>query len=257
MKIGASTSCLFPMLTERAFFRLLGLNVENIEVFFNSPSERNAEFAKNLRAAADEAGAKIVSAHPYTSEMEGVSFFGSYPRRFDDEADDYCRYFEACNILGADIFVFHGARSFLKLENEFYFERFERLSEVAKRFGIKLCQENVSRCHSGSLEFISAMKKALPQTQFVLDVKQAKRAKTEPVDMLKAMGENLAHVHISDNSADCDCLALGKGTFDLCGFMNELKAINYDGAVIQELYSWNFSDEADLSNGIKLISDYI
>lgn len=256
MKTGASTSCLFPMLTEQAFEHLLKLGVKNIELFFNSPSERTPEFIKPLAKAADEMGAKIVSVHPYSSEMEGVGFFGKYPRRFDDEAEDYRYYFEACASLGAEIFVFHGARSFLTLEKDFYFERFWRLNEIARSFGVRLCQENVARCHSGRPEFISEMRKALPDVGFVLDVKQAVRAKVTPFDMLEAMGDNLAHLHLSDHNAECDCLAPGEGEFDLERFAQRLKAANYSGKVIVELYSWYFSDESQLIDGIKLFDKY-
>ena len=85
MKTGASTSCLFPMLTEQSLDRLLALGVKNIEVFFNSPSECDKQFVREMKAAADAAGAKIISSHPYTSEMEGVCFaLMTKPRRMGD-----------------------------------------------------------------------------------------------------------------------------------------------------------------------------
>ncbi|MBQ4538733.1 MAG: sugar phosphate isomerase/epimerase [Oscillospiraceae bacterium] len=256
MKTGASTSCLFPMLTEQSLDRLLALGVKNIEVFFNSPSECDKQFVREMKAAADAAGAKIISSHPYTSEMEGVCFFGSYSRRFDDEAKAYGRYFEACRQLGGDIFVLHGARSFIKLERDFYFERFCRLREYAATFGVRLLQENVARCHSGSLDFIRDMKAAIPDVEFVLDVKQSIRAGIDPFLMLDTMGKNLAHLHLSDHSADCDCLAPGDGDFDLEGFAKALKAADYKGHVMLELYSWHFDGEQKIADGIKLFDKF-
>ena len=64
MFVGASTSCLFPMLTEKALDRLIEMGIGNIEVFFNSRSETVPEFAKKLKSAADSIGAKIISVHP-------------------------------------------------------------------------------------------------------------------------------------------------------------------------------------------------
>jgi len=257
MKTGASTSCLFPMLTEQSLEHLLRLGVKNIEVFLASPSERERSYARMLRDMADAEGARIVSVHPYSSEMEGVGFFGKYPRRFDDEADEYSRYFEACCEMGADIFVFHGARSFVKLENDFYFERFLRLRDVAKRFGVRLCQENISRCHSGSTEFLTGMKKAIPDVEFVLDVKQSVRAGISPFEMLYVMGKNMAHLHLSDHNSGCDCLVPGEGNFDLERFAKRLKEVGYGGNIVLELYSWFFDGDEALARGIKLFDGFL
>ena len=69
MKTGASTSCLFPMLTEQSLEHLLKLGVKNIEAFLASPSERGVGYARMLKNMADAEGAKIVSVHPYSSEI--------------------------------------------------------------------------------------------------------------------------------------------------------------------------------------------
>lgn len=257
MFVGASTSCLFPMLTEKALDCLVSMEIPNIEVFFNSRSEVEPDFVKRLRCSADSIGAKIISVHPYTSESEGVSFFGSYPRRFDDEAEEYRRYFEAAQIMGAKIFVFHGARSFLKLEREFYFERFLRLREIAEEYGVMLCQENVARCHSGTLDFIREMKAAIPDTGFVLDTKQARRAGVTPFEMLDVMGKNLAHLHISDFTDECECLPPGKGLFDTAGFLSRLNLLGYSGAVMTELYRWNFERDEEIGESVFMLKKLI
>ena len=252
MKTGASTSCLFPMLTEEALTALTGMGIQTVEVFLNSPSEKTLEFAQRLNKIAGVTGTQIVSVHPYSSEAEGVSFFSSYVRRFDDEAEEYRRYCEFCNRVGAQILVFHGARSFMPLEPDFYFERFVRLRDVARGFGVRLCQENVARCHSGTPKFIKSMVHAIPDVDFVLDVKQAVRAGVTPFEMLDAMGARLAHLHLSDHRCGCDCLALGEGEFDLVGLAQRLKTMAYDGAVLLELYSWNFSRQEQLAEGVHL-----
>lgn len=257
MVVGASTSCLFPMLTERALDDILGMGVKNIEVFLNSPSERTAQFARKLKKSADENGAKIISVHPYNSESEGVSFFGRYERRFSDETEDFKKYLDFCNTVGADILVFHGARSFLPIRRELYFERFAALHELCKSFNVRLCQENVARCVSGSVDFISEMASALPQAEFVLDIKQAKRAGVSPFEMLEAMGTSLAHLHLSDHDGERDCVVPGKGSFDLKRLAERLKQNNFGGAVLVELYSWNFDDEKEIKEAIELFSSFL
>lgn len=257
MQIGASTSCLFPMLTERALEDILSMGIKNTEVFLNSPSEREAGFARHLKAIAQSYGAKIIAVHPYSSESEGVNFFGRYERRFDDEVEDFKRYLDFCGEVGAGILVFHGARSFLPVSRELYFERYTRLEELCASFGVQLCQENVARCMSGSVEFINEMKKELPNTRFVLDIKQARRANISPFDMLKAMGENLAHLHLSDHDEEHDCLVPGLGAFDLKLLAKSLKDMGYGGAVLVELYSWNFEHDEQIEEAVKLFASFL
>ncbi|WMJ83625.1 sugar phosphate isomerase/epimerase family protein [Oscillospiraceae bacterium LTW-04] len=257
MKTGASTSCLFPMLTEDALTVLTGMGVHTVEVFLNSPSEKTPEFADCLNQITGATDTQIVSVHPYSSEAEGVSFFSGYGRRFDDEAEEYRRYFEFCNRVGAQILVFHGARSFMPIEPDFYFERFARLRDIARGFGVRLCQENVARCHSGTPKFIERMIHAIPDVEFVLDVKQAVRAGVTPFEMLDAMDGHLAHLHLSDHRCDCDCLALGEGEFDLTGLARRLKTMAYGGAVLLELYSWNFSRQEQLAEGVRLFESLL
>lgn len=255
--MGVSTSCLFPELTEGALERLLSLGVKTLEVFLNSPSETEPQFARLLRQKADDAGARIVSVHPCSSEYEGVSFFGRYPRRFDDAADEYRRYFTFCNIVGADLLAFHGARSLLPIRREVYFERYRRLRDIARSFGVRLCQENVAQFHSASPEFIRALREVVPDADFLFDLKQAVRARFGPYEMLAAMGENIRHIHISDHSADCDCLPPGTGVFDYSDFAAALRSLGYDASVIVELYRWNFNDEKQLVNSENILKEIL
>lgn len=257
MKTGVSTSCLFPMLTEKALTQLTEMGVRNVEVFLNSPSEKTPAFAKKIDQIAKASGTQVISVHPYSSEAEGVSFFSRYTRRFDDEAEGYRRYCEFCNRVGAQILVFHGARNFMTIEPDFYFERFVRLRDIARSFGVRLCQENVSRCLSGTPAFNKRMAKAIPDVDFVLDIKQAVRAGVTPFEMLEAMGGHLSHLHLSDHRTNCDCLALGEGEFNLSELARRLTAMDYEGAVLLELYSWNFQRKEQLAESLHLFENLL
>ena len=91
MQVGVSTSCLFPLETEKALIKIGEMGIDRAEIFLNSPSEAKPEFAKLLRKIADDYGIKLSAVHPYCSETEGMTFFGNYPRRFDDGIEEYRR----------------------------------------------------------------------------------------------------------------------------------------------------------------------
>ena len=50
MRIGASTSCFYPLETEKALKKVTELGFERAEVFFNSYSELQEGFVKKLSA---------------------------------------------------------------------------------------------------------------------------------------------------------------------------------------------------------------
>ena len=254
MQVGISTACLFPMMTEQALERVLQLGCKVAEVFVNTPSEATPSFAYALKRTADAAGAKIVSIHPCSSEYEGASFFGRYPRRFDDALDDYKRYFEMCAVTGAEYIAFHGARTFFNIEPSVYFERFGRISLAARSAGVHMCHENVSRFFGGDVRVIRAMRTALPDAEFLLDIKQAVRAGIDPFEMLDAMGDRVRHVHASDHNAQRDCMTPGSGDFDFEKLRDRLLQYNYRGCVIIELYRKDFQSEEQLAESQRSLS---
>lgn len=257
MKIGISSACLFPMLTEEAVETLFKNDVKEIEVFINSPSENDISFVKKLLEIKERYGGNILSVHPCTSEHEGVNFFGRYPRRFDDAAEDYKQVFELTAMLGADIVAFHGARAYLPVERARYFERFQKLSEISAGFGVRLAQENVVNFFSQSPDFIAEMIKEIPDCHMLLDIKQAKRTGLNPFEMLGVMGKNLCHLHLSDHDNEHDCLPMGKGNFDCVKLIDELNSMGYKGALMIELYRKNYSELSELVNSKNIIGNFL
>ena len=246
MFTGISTSCFYPMETERSLDLLLQAGGRCLEVFLNSFSEMEPAYLKELARACRERGARVVSLHPFTSGWEGYLFFSGYSRRFADSVDLYRRFFEGAAILGADKVVFHGAQTGMEIPMERYAQRFAALDDAAREMGIRLCHENVCRTVSRSAEFFRQLSRLYPEGRFVLDVKQAIRAGEDPFVMLEAMGNRVAHVHISDNTAGESCLPPGKGTMDLRGLVGRLGEMGYRGCLMVELYRGGFSTVEDL-----------
>ena len=248
---GISTACLYPLTTEESLEALTALRPACMEVFLNAEQELEPAFLHSLRARADQAGVKIVSVHPYISAMEPMFFFSSYPRRFEDGMALYRRLYRAASILGADSLVFHGDYKGSPLPWDECFARFERLWEDARNHGVSLCQENVARCASGSAEFIAGMRRALPQVEYILDVKQAVRARESVWQLAELMGEKIKHLHLSDHSESESCLPPGKGVFNIAKLLKVVAKSGFSGGVIVELYGENFGDIVELSGSFQ------
>lgn len=255
MFYGASTACFYPMDTELSLRKIGELGIKNTEIFFNTFSELEVDYLKNLRNIADGYGLSIKSIHPFSSFAESYMIFTPYERRFKDTAEMYKKYYQACNILGADILVFHGARDKGSVCDEQKFERFGMMSEQAGQYDVILAQENVVEYCSQHPDYLIRMRDYLgDKFKMVFDNKQAIRAKHNPMEFVKSLGESIVHIHISDNDATHDCLAPGKGKSDLLGIKNEMKKFNYHGSWIVELYNHNYSSDDEIVNGVEYIS---
>ncbi len=208
MEIGASSACFYPMETEKAFLNIAKLGFGCSEIFFNSPSELDAPFLKELKAISDTYSTAVTSLHPYTSFAEGYILFSSYKRRFYDGIELYKRYFEAAAELGAKYIVLHGAKQIKKeICAEEYAERFAALNETAKGFGCSVAHENVVNFVGQTPEFMKQMKSHIGDDfKMVLDIKQARRTGIDPLAFIEEMGSSIVHVHLSDFNNSCDCV---------------------------------------------------
>lgn len=252
MEIGASSACFYPLETERSFLQIAQLGIKVSEIFFNSPSELSPSFVKELKAIQNEYDINVTSLHPYRSFSEGYDLFSVYKRRFADAKEEFKRYFEAANTLGAQYIVLHGSKFKIDIETQEYAERLFALQNIAKSFGCNVSHENVVNFSGEKPEFMSYLASQLKDDfKMVLDIKQARRAGIDPYDFIKAVGENIIHVHVSDFSKSKDCIPpSANGSFDFESFFYELLKIGYNGKYIVELYSDGFEALSDIPNSV-------
>lgn len=238
---GASTANLYPDLTEHCLEQLLQLGFRQIEVFLNTESETAPAFLQAMKDRADAAGASFTSVHPYLSGSEPYLLFSQYERRFRDGLEMYKPLFEAAARLQAPYVVMHGDRLGGVLPVEESIGRFEQVYDLGQTFGVRLLQENVVRFRSSDNDYLCAMRCQLGEKAgFVFDFKQCRRSGHTPDTVLEAMGSALRHIHLSDATAQVDCLPPGQGTADLVGVLQQVTQRGYDGAVMLELYRSNY-----------------
>lgn len=249
MRLGASTSCFYPLETEKALKEVCMLGFEKAEVFMNAPSELEPSFAKELSKIANAYGTDVISVHPYSSFLESSCIFGDYKRRYDDFIGIYQRTCHAAAILGAKFVVIHGAvaKPKIPIPDERYFERFNNLIEIGKAEGVTVCQENVNRFKSQSAQFCKKMRDALGgDFKMVFDIKQTVRAGEDTFSFLQEFKNEICHIHISDNGDLGDCLPPSKGSFDFKRLKTILDDANYKGDCVIEIYSMNYDVKKEL-----------
>lgn len=256
LKIGVSSSCYYPLETEKSLIRLGEMGVKTAEVFFNSPSELSGELFREICSIKSHYGMEIVSFHPFMSFAEGYFIFSSYPRRFYDSLDTiYKPCFEAAAGLGAKYLVLHGARGKKTISDEEYAERFYRFNEEANRFGVSAAHENVVDYSGQSPQFMVYLKKMLGDSfKMVLDIKQARRTGIDYQQFIDELKESIVHVHVSDFDAYSDCTPPKKGgLFDFKRLFASMEKIGYDGKYIIELYSDSFQSDEELKESFEYL----
>lgn len=258
MIAGVSTACLYPKLLEESLYDLALNGIPNVEIFVNTHSEMQKGFALSLLETLKRFDTKCVSVHPFTAEIEPIMVFSSYERRTRDSLE-YLKYcFDFMNTLGAEIFIFHGNKGSVNAPRQLFCERYSMMYELGKKFGITVALENVSRCQSGSLNFLKDISNMLGNNvKFVLDTKQAVRSKENVFDIVAALKEKIIHVHLSDNGELGDCLMLGRGRLNIRRLISQLYSNNPDTSIILELYRSNFNGISDLVNNYNVIDSTI
>lgn len=258
MKAGVSTACLYPKLLEESVYDLAVNGIDHIEIFINTYSELEKKYLYDIAAVLKRFEVSCRSLHPFTCPMEPMMFFSGYDRRVDDAIEFYKNYFQAMNILGAEILVFHGNKKIVPVDKDLYFDSFQRLVDAGKKFGVTVAQENVSRCTSGSLAFMKEMVKNLgDDARFVIDTKQAVRAGENNFNILRTLENHVVHVHISDHGELGDCLQIGRGRFDVKQFLAVLNEYSPECSVMLELYRSNFDGISDLTSNFATLTNMI
>lgn len=258
LKAGVSSACLYPKLLEESIYDLAVNGINHIEIFVNTDCELKKSYMNDIADTLKRFEVSCRSFHPFTGPIEPMLFFSGYKRRVADGIEYYKKFFEAMNIIGAEIFVFHGNSKMVPLSAEEYCEVYSRLVEAGKSFGVTVSQENVSRCQSGSLEFMNSMADLMGENaKFVLDTKQALRAGEDSFNIIRTLKNHVIHVHLSDHGEMGDCLQIGKGRFNIKHLINVLFQESPDSSVMLELYRNNFDGISDLVENFNILCNMI
>lgn len=258
MKIGISTSCLYPMHTEQAFELIARNGVELTEIFFNANCELEPEFIDKLLEIKRRYAIKISSIHPTMSLAESFVLFSNYDRRYNEGLDTFKRYGEIAASLGAEYVIMHGGKPNGTMDNYGYFDRFANVALAVKQNGARLLQENVVNFRAGNLEALKNMSDYLGDgVGFCLDVKQSLRGGYSPYGVLKLLGPKIKHLHLSDSNSEHDCMLPLCGDFNFKGFLTEAVKNGYCGNAVIEVYRNAYDNPCELFDSHKKLLEKV
>lgn len=257
-EIGMSTSCYYPLETEKSLENVCKTGIKKAEIFINAYTELDEPFVSVYKKLLNDYSVNLVSLHTTASFADGYNYFSDYYRRFEESLDVFRKQACLANELGAKFVVMHGLKKIAKASDELYLERFKILTQLAKQSGVSLLQENVVNFRSESPDFIQKMKDYIGEDfAITLDIKQCRRAGYSPNEFIERFHDIIKHVHISDADGEKDCITPLKGDFDFQRFFTVMNGYGYEGDYIIELYKNSYSDEAEILNSYNALSEIL
>lgn len=264
MEIGISTASYFTRCyTEEALVPIARLGASLCEIFFATRSEYTPAFARTINRELKKAQAyaplKVHSVHALTNQFE-PELFSVNDRAEKDALEIFVKVLDVARRIGACNYTFHGA-SMLKKAVKYSFNyphiicKVNKLCEIAERYGVTFCYENVHWAYFCTPDYYAAIKDACPKLGGVLDIKQAAQSGYGYDEYLKVFGDRLRTVHLCDLDEQGQVALPGKGVFDFVALFRRLADAGYEGPCLMEVYAKNYRDEDELEDSYLYLKD--
>lgn len=261
MEIGLSTACFYPdALTEEALPRIAELGAGVAEVFLETYSEYNVDFAKELKRVMEDKGVRVHSIHTLNPHFE-QTIFSRTARQRSDSLTWYERALDAGAYLGAEVYVFHGPA---RLKGPGGPPDYTHVAPLvgpmvvmAAERGIRFAWENVFWCWFDHPGFVRELAEhgGTEGLFYTFDLKQAVLSGHDAGAYLSAMAGRIANVHLSDVDADGRLCLPGRGTVDFAALGRAIRAAGYQGAAILEVYRENYTDWRELGGAVRYLQE--
>jgi sugar phosphate isomerase/epimerase len=230
IRVGMSTSCVFPLPLDEAF-RLARLGgFDGVEVMVTN--DRATQDAATLRALSRKYGIPVLSIHaPVLLLTQFV--WGRDPRVKLERSAELARAVGASTVVVHPPFRWQAAyaRSFERIVAQTT-DRFDVEIAVENMFGWQLGQQNL-RAYSPSADPTD-----LDVAAMTLDFSHAALSGRDSLELAMAMGRRLRHVHLCDGFGGVlfdEHLAPGRGGEPVAEVLGYLASTGWQGSIVAEV----------------------
>ena len=238
MRVGLSTSSVFPESTAAAFEVAAGLGYDGVEIMVGTDAVSQDENA--LLHLRDHYGVEVLSIHApcllITQRVWGTDSWGKLQRAQ-----------QVAELLGARTVVVHPP---FRWQREYARDFVEGLHRMESETDVRFAVENMYpwRAGPGRLGAYSPDwdVRNHDYTHTTLDLSHTSVSGTDPVEMARDLGARLAHIHLADGTgAPVDeHLVPGRGTQPVAEVLQGLVASGFTGDVIAEVGTRRAADRA-------------
>lgn len=273
MKLGLSSLPFVHASIEEAIRASAKLGAECVEIVYDvphfPPGYDNRKLP-NIKELLDTHGLQV-SVHASFWDLNPASH---HRELWDLTLKQVRRSIDACRALGGEIVVvhfgkcpIHVTRGFLEGTKRRYLKFIKQCLSYAQERGVTLALENAGgqpNIYPSTAEELGKFVAGLEGAKITFDIGHAHLAERRTgrkdtgaaiARSIEALREHLIHVHVHDNHGmEDDHLPPGDGDIDFKPAADTLRAINYDGLLIAEL--WNPANPPEAAQkGIKKTRD--
>jgi sugar phosphate isomerase/epimerase len=238
MRIGLSTSSVFPESTAAAFELAAGLGYDGVEVMVGTDAVSQDENA--LLHLRDHYGVEVLSIHSpcllITQRVWGTDSWGKLQRAQ-----------KVAELLGARTVVVHPP---FRWQREYAREFVEGLRRMESETDVRFAVENMYPWRAGPGR-VGAYSpdwdvRNHDYTHTTLDLSHTAVSGSDAVEMARDLGARLSHIHLADGTgAPVDeHLVPGRGTQPVAEVLRGLVATGFTGDVIAEVGTRRAADRA-------------
>lgn len=244
LRVSLSTSSVYPGSTASAFEAAARLGYDGVEVMVSIDDVSSDIEA--VRSLSEFHEVPIVSVHApcllLTQRVWGTEPWGKLHRSAEMALE-----------VGAEVVVVHPP---FRWQREYARGFVEGVADLEKEYGIAIAVENMYPWRTGRREFQAYAPGWNPVREVydhvTVDLSHSATAGEDALQMAKALGHRLAHLHLTDGagSPKDEHLVPGRGTQPAQALLEHLAASDYDGEIVIEINTRKAVDqqtrEADL-----------
>ena len=263
MKLGLSSLLFVHASIEEAIHASAELGAECVEIIYDVPHfppDYDQRKLAGIKELLDTHGLQV-SVHASFWDLNPASH---YRELWELTLEQVRRSIDACRAFGGEIVVVHfgkcpipEARGFLKGTRRRYREFIKQCLFYAQERGVTLALENAGgqpNTYPSTAEELREFVAGLEGAKITFDIAHAHLAERRSgrkdtgaaiAKSIEALREHLVHVHVHDNHGKQDeHLPPGDGDINFKPVADALRAINYGGLLIAELWNPEHSLEA-------------
>ena len=255
IRVGLSTSSVFPETTAAAFELAASLGYDGVEVMVGT--DTTSQDPDTLKALMDHYETPILSIHApcllVTQRVWGTDPWGKLQRAK-----------EAAERVGADTVVVHPP---FRWQREYAREFVTGLERMESETHVRFAVENMFPWRAGPRQVAAYLPDWDVRTDDynhnTLDLSHTAVSRSDALEMARDLGDRLAHVHLADgtDSARDEHLIPGRGEQPVEAVLAHLVASGFQGTVIVEVSTRRSADraarEADLAEALAMAREHL
>ena len=251
MKVGLSSSSVYPESTAHAFSYAAAIGYDAVEVMVGI--DALSQQVSAVKQLSEHHAMPICSVHApcllFTQRVWGTEPWGKLERSA-----------EMAEAVGADVVVVHPP---FRWQREYARDFVNGIAALENSTGIRFAVENMypwrATSQRGMEMYVPGRDPSSePYANTTIDLSHAAIARDDPIAMAQRLGDRLRHIHLTDGTASAkdEHLVPGRGDVGAAAFLQHLAGTGFDGAIVVEINTRRCGTRAEREQDLRESLDF-